>query len=240
MDISKPLTQHLEELRLCIIKCFISILVFCIFSYIWIDEILNILIKPIGHLVFIKPTEALMSQIKIVFTIGCIIAFPFILFQIWKFISIGLSKKEKSVFAWLLPLSYSLLIVGILMGFFIFTPIGIKFLLKYETNVLQSNITINHYIDFVNFICCSSGMLLQIPIISFCIGYLQLIHWSFFIKKRRIFLLVSYIVSAFLTPGTDPIMALLLLLPVYIVYELSVFVLTWGWRKREKNIIIDD
>ena len=233
MDISKPLTQHLEDLRWCIIKCFIGILLACIVSYIWIEEILNVLIEPVGHLVFIKPTEALMSQMKIIFMIGCILAFPLIFFQIWNFMSVGLLKKEKSIFCWILPLSYSLLITGVLIGFFILTPICIKFLLHYETSMLKSNITIDYYIDFVSFICSVCGLLLQAPIVAFCIGYLKLIHWNFFIKKRRIFLLISYIMSAFLTPGTDPILALFLFLPIYVVYEISILGLSLGWKRRE-------
>jgi sec-independent protein translocase protein TatC len=99
-DSKKPsekmhITEHLEELRYRLIVCIISIVVCSIGGYFITPEIIGLLTKPVGELIFLKPTEALMVRIKLALFTGCILSAPVILYQIWEFVKPGLYPHEK-------------------------------------------------------------------------------------------------------------------------------------------------
>ncbi len=125
------LFEHLEELRSRIIKSIIFIIIASCIAYNFIKVIIPHVVKPAGRLVFIAPQEAFITNIKIALFGGLFLSSPFILYQIWQFISAGLHKNEIKYTLLFGPLSLVFFLLGVSFGYFIIVPIGIKFLLSF-------------------------------------------------------------------------------------------------------------
>ena len=164
MDGPRPFVEHLEELRSRIIKSVIFVIVCSSLLYNFIDVFLPALVKPVGQLVFIAPQEAFIARIKIAFLGGLFLSSPFVIYEIWKFISIGLKPKEKKYTLIFGPLSFIFFIAGAFFGYFVIVPIGIKFLLGFATDCITPMITISRYISFLGTLTFAFGVIFQLPL----------------------------------------------------------------------------
>ena len=126
------LVEHLDELRSRIIKSVIFMIICSCFLYNYIDVFLPALLKPVGKLIFIAPTEAFIVNIKIALLGGVFLSSPFVIYQIWQFVSAGLKENERKYILICGPLSFIFFILGALFGYLIIIPVGIKFLLGFE------------------------------------------------------------------------------------------------------------
>ncbi|OGR55514.1 MAG: twin arginine-targeting protein translocase TatC [Elusimicrobia bacterium RIFCSPLOWO2_02_FULL_39_32] len=221
-DVPKPFFDHLEELRKRIFYCLAAVVLGLLISYQFIDKILFFISKPVGNFIFIQPMEAFMVRLKIALVSGVLLTMPFILIQIWRFILIALTPKEKNSLFWILPSSYILFMMGFSLGLFLLVPLAIKFLLSYGSGVLVPQISIDAYISFLGMICLTLGGIFQMPLLTFFLAKLGVLSWETLSEKRKIAVLVIYIASSLLTPGPDPISSLLLALCSYLLYECSI------------------
>jgi len=200
-------------------------------GYHFVDLVITFFSKPVGRFVYLQPTEAFFVRLKIALGAGIILAMPVVIFQIWRFVVVALTPLEKKALFWILPVSYGLFVLGISFGFFVVVPAGIKFLLSYSSEVLVATISIGYYVNFVGTICLVLGVVSQLPLASFFSSRLGLIDSQWLTDKRRIVILVIYLASALLTPGPDPVTAVLLAIPTYLVYEISIITARWGRQK---------
>ncbi len=122
-DKKLTLTEHLDELRGRIIKSVIFIIICSCLLYNFIGVFLPILMKPVGKLVFIAPTEALIVNMKIAFLGGVFLSSPFVIYQIWQFVSAGLKETEKKYILIFGPMSFILFVLGSSFGYFVIIPI---------------------------------------------------------------------------------------------------------------------
>lgn len=221
-DIPKPFFEHLEEFRIRLIKCAIVLLIGTVVGYCFVEPLLTFLARPVGGFIFLQPTEAFFARFKVAFGIGVLLSFPVFIFQIWKFILLALTPSEKKLIFWILPTSYSLFLFGLFFGFFVLVPTGTKLLLSYGSDTVLPALSISFYINFVGTICFVLGLLFQMPLISFFVAKFGLIREGYLSEKRRMAILIIYITSALLTPGPDPVTAILLAVPTYILFESSI------------------
>lgn len=149
-DKDLTVVEHLTELRSRIIKSLICILLVGCIVFAYVDTILILIIQPVvGKLIFIAPQEAFVTQIHIAFFAGLFISLPFILYQIWAFVSIALLPHERKYILIFGPLSFIFFCLGALFGYMIIVPIGISFLLAIATEYASPMITISRYVSFV-------------------------------------------------------------------------------------------
>lgn len=221
-DAPKPFFDHLEEIRKRVFYCLCAVLLGLVISYQFVEQILFFISKPVGKFIFIQPMEAFMVRLKIALVSGTILTMPFILIQIWKFIMVALTPKEKKSLFWILPSSYVLFTLGFSLGLFLLVPLAIKFLLSYGTGVLTPQISIDAYINFLGMICLVLGGIFQMPLLTFFLTKLGILGWETLSEKRKIAVLVIYLASALLTPGPDPVSSLLLAFFSYLLYECSI------------------
>ncbi len=222
----EPLTliEHLEELRRRIIICLIAVFVCSIVCYFYVDKILFILSRPVNKLVFLKPTEAFLTKLKLSFYSGFFVSMPVIIYQIWKFVSPGLLPKEKHYIYWIVPTSYLLFITGVLFAFFAVLPVGIKFLLSYATESIQPLISISAYISFVIIFLLVFGIVFQLPLIVLFLTKLGVITPKWLVTNRKYAILVVFILAGILTPGPDVFSQFLMAIPTLLLYELSIII----------------
>ncbi|MFC1623980.1 twin-arginine translocase subunit TatC [Candidatus Omnitrophota bacterium] len=224
------IVEHLEELRSRIIKSVIFIIASSILIYNFTDKILLNLVKPVGRLVFIAPIEAFTTNIKIAFFGGLFLSSPFILYQIWQFVSVGLKESERRYILIFGPLSFIFFILGAGFGYFIIVPIGIKFLLGFGTDFITPMISVGRYVSFVGILTFTFGAVFQIPLILLFLTKIGIVTPLFLSKKRRHAVVIIFILAATLTPP-DVITQCLMAGPLILLYELGLLFSKFAYNK---------
>lgn len=222
MDNKLTIVEHLEELRKRIIICLITVFIVGFFCFFYIDNILLILSKPVGKLIFLKPTEAFVTKIKLSFYSAVFISMPVILYQIWKFINPGLIEIERRILYLAIPCSYLLFISGVTFAFFGVLPTGMKFLLNYGTENIQPMISVSSYISFVMIFLLAFGIIFQLPLVVLLLTKLGIVTPEWLIRHRKYAILVIFIIAGIITPGPDIFSQFLMAIPTLILYELSI------------------
>jgi len=157
-------------------------------------------------------------------TVGFIIAFPFVIWEFWKFISPGLYEKErKGAFSFII-ISSLLFFIGVLFGYYLVTPLSVNFLGNYSvSDIVERNITLGSYISLVRSSSLASGLIFELPIVMYFLTKMGLITPEFLKKYRKHALVVVLILAAIITPP-DIISQVIVGIPIMILYEVSIFI----------------
>ena len=222
------LYSHLSELRKCLIFSFFVLCGGFAVCWFFSENILNLISLPIapylkhseGHLIFTAPMDEFLAHIKICIFGAFVLGFPFIIYQVWKFLAPGLYKHEKKIIVSLSLLSALLFFSGILFIYFIVYPLAFKFLLSFGSSTAL--ISIKEYLSFFIQTCLAFGLLFETPLIIFGLVYLKILQVNQLKKWRRYAVVLLAVVSAVATPP-DILSMILLLIPLYLLYELSIW-----------------
>ena len=223
-DRPRPFLDHLEEFRLRVLYSLAWITVFSVASYFFVDPILNWLARPVGEFVFMTPTEALFIRLKIALGVGTIVGFPFALFQLWRFIDIALERKERSLALFTVPASSILFFIGMAVAVFGVAPVAVKFLLTFSSPTLRPLISIEAYLSFLFWMIIGFGVFFQLPLVVVALCAAGVVQASTLSSYRRHIIVGIFILAAVLTPGPDFFSQLLLGIPAYLLFELSLLV----------------
>ncbi len=244
------LIEHLTELRsrliwslLAFIICVIGVFPFSntVFSFLAnpIVDILSKQDKP-PELIFTGMQQGFMVNVKISMFGGFIIAFPFIAFQIWKFVAPGLYRKEKMAFLPFLVASPILFLIGAAFAYFVVLPIAFNFFLSFQNSADVNDLvgisylgTINEYLSLTMKFILAFGVCFQLPVLLTLLGKVGLVSSEFLLNFRKYAIVSILIVSAFVTPP-DVITQLILFSVVYSLYELSILLVKLVEKKKEK------
>lgn len=226
-DIKMSIFEHIEELRNRMIKATIFFIIATFLSFSYIKEISFLLQQPANGIKFLQlaPGEYFFSSIKISSYTGLIISSPFIIYQIALFIVPGLTIGEKRLFLPILLSSISLFFIGLYFSFTILIPAALQFLINYGADIVEPIWSFEQYFDFILILLISTGLAFQIPIIQIIIGLLGIISANQMLISWRYVLLFSTIISAVLTPSTDPVTQLILSLAILFLYFTGTFIL---------------
>lgn len=224
MDNSLSLVEHLEELRKRIIICLAVVLGMSIICYFFVDDVLLLLIKPVGKLVFLRPTEAFQTRLKIAFYSAIFISMPVIIHQLWGYVKPALLEKEKKFLYLVVPAAYLLFVAGVVFSFYAVIPVGIKFLLAYGTENIQPLISLSEYVSFVLIFLLAFGMVFQTPLFILFLTKLGVITPAWLSSNRKYAVLVIFILSGILTPGPDIFSQFLMAIPTLLLYEAGIII----------------
>lgn len=221
---------HVEELRNRLIKSIAAIcLASCLF-YIIIDEVFEILVKPVGHLVFTAPGEAFIARIMLTLFGGFFLALPVVLYQVWQFVATGLKGYEARYIKFFAPCSFFLFIAGGSFAYFITIPISIRFLLSFSSEFIVPMITVKSYISFVGTMILAFGVVFELPLVLMFLTKIGIATPAFLMQKRKYAVVIILIVSAFITPP-DFITQLIMAVPLVILYEAGIIASKWTYRR---------
>ena len=226
-DIKMSIFEHIEELRNRTIKATIFFIIVTFISFSYVKDISFLLQQPAKGIKFLQlaPGEYFFSSIKISSYTGLIISSPFIIYQIVLFILPGLTTKETNFFLPILISSIALFFIGIFFSFKILIPAALKFLIYYGSDIVEPIWSFEQYFDFILVLLVSTGLAFQVPIIQIIIGLLGIISPNQMLKSWKYILLLSTIISAILTPSTDPVTQLLLSFAILALYFIGTFIL---------------
>ncbi|MBU1061291.1 MAG: twin-arginine translocase subunit TatC [Candidatus Omnitrophica bacterium] len=213
--------EHLEELRSRLIKSIIFLIIASCISYAFKDIILDFVVRPVGKLVFIAPQEAFITNIKIAFLAGLYLSLPFLLYEVWGFISVGLKGKEKKYALIFGLFSFINFVLGILFGYFIIVPIGMRFLLSFSRDFIVPMLSMGRYISFIGTLTFVSGVIFELPIAILFLTKIGVVTPGFLSKNRKYAIVIIFIIAAIFTPP-DIITQCLMAVPLMGLYELSI------------------
>lgn len=220
----QTVVQHLTELRKRLIYSILCLFIFFIFSYNFSDVIVKDMVNkaPDINFVFIAPAELFMSYLKIALIGALILGLPFILYNIWMFLSPGLEKNEKKIIITSLFTGGILFLLGVLFGYFITLPLTIKFFADFQIEEVQAMISFSNYLSFSMAMVFSFGIIFEVPILMIVVVQLGLVNTEFLKKNRKIAVLIVFVVAAILTPP-DVVSQVLLAIPMLLLFEIGIF-----------------
>lgn len=230
--------DHLEELRWRLVKSIGSIMLGGIVAYLFIDDIIALLIAPTEHISSPMTLQVLtvqgMFMIKWGMSIvgGFILALPVITYQMAKFITPGLYKNEKKFMIPLVFFSYLSFIIGVVFAYMIIIPFSLQFFSSLGMSDIQNNYSINYYFSFIIWLMLGSGIIFELPVVVFILSIIGILTPPFMRHYRRHALIVILLLSAFITPP-DPVSLLFMSIPLVLLYELSIGV---SWIVNQRHI----
>ena len=219
--------DHLEELRWRLIKSLSAIIFGSVLSFGYIEEILYLLLLPSRQTTVPINIQVLTVQgmflIKwfISFISGFIVALPFLIYQLWKFVSPGLLVNEKKYVFPVVFFSFISFLCGILFGYFIIIPFSLEFFSGIGSQDIQNNYSIQYYFSFLSWLILGTGIIFQLPVVSLVLSAIGFLTPSFMRHYRRHSIVFIFIISSFITPP-DPVSMLIMAFPLVFLYELSI------------------
>ncbi|MBK7498244.1 MAG: twin-arginine translocase subunit TatC [Ignavibacteriales bacterium] len=221
--------EHLEELRWRIIYSIIGIVVGTILAWIFIDFLVDVvLLKPAKDsgavLQNLRPFGQLFLYMQIAIMVGMIISIPNLFYQFWQFISPALRSKEKKYIFWIVVFSSICFLGGIAFAYFAMLPLTLKFAAEFGSESIKNEFSIDEYMSIIISVMLAAGLVFELPMISFFLSKLGILKPSFMKKYRRHSIVIIMILAAFLTPGADPVSQLVLAVPLFVLYEISIFI----------------
>ena len=199
------------------------VLIFSIFGYFLSSDVQFKFERLIGDkLAYFSPQEAFLTILKISFLTGLFLSFPLIFYKIWKVVSNKYGFKKRLTSLSVVTGGVMLFLSGAALCYFAVLPVGIKFLIGYETDYMVPYISIGKYINFCGGLILAFGLSFELPLIMLVLGRIGIINSYMLSKYRKYAILVIAIVSAIITPTPDAYSMLLMTVPLVILYEVSV------------------
>lgn len=229
--------DHLEELRRVLLRCIIVVATFAVLAFIFKDELFAIIFAPKSphflpgifgetltiQLINTELPRQFVVHMMVSFYAGIIVSAPYIIFELYRFISPGLYENERRCSTPLIAAAYLMFMSGILFSYFILFPITFRFLAGYQVDSSVENlISLESYIDTLVFLSLVMGIVFEIPVLSWLLGRLGILHRPTMQQYRRHAIVIILIVAAVITPTSDAITLTIVSLPMYLLYEVSI------------------
>jgi sec-independent protein translocase protein TatC len=180
-------------------------------------------------------TDPLKIYMQIAFIIACVITSPFVLYQLWAFISPGLYEKEKKITLAYIPVSVFLFLSGISFSYFVLFPFIVRFMKQLGDRMeINQVIGINEYFHFLLQITLPFGLLFQLPVIILFLTRLGIITPDFLSRVRKYAYFILLVIAALITPP-DILSHMMVTLPLLLLYEVSIWISKLVYRKKMKE-----
>lgn len=254
MSESQSFWEHLDELRDNLIRMIVAVFLCTVVAFCFKDFIFNIILAPqdcnfptyrlfgeLSGIVFdtgegvmddmsVRLINTGMAQqflihVKTSVYVGFMMASPYIIYLLFRFISPALYAKERHYAIWLVSSGYLMFLIGILLSYFLIFPLTFRFLGTYQVSqIVENTVTIESYIDTLMMISLSMGLVFEIPVICWIMGRIGIINADMMKRYRRHVIVALLVVGAIITPTSDVFTLLLVSLPMWLLFEISIHI----------------
>lgn len=258
--------EHLESLRWHFIRSIVVIITLAIVAFIYNDFIFsNIILAPkepgfltnkffcwLGgkvdvdflcinnislKLINTEMSGQLTLSVYISIISGLIVAIPYVLWEIWRFVKPALNQKERRYSSGFVYVTSFLFLTGVVFSYYVIVPLTVNFLGTYQVNSSVENyISLSSYISTVLTLCFSTGLVFLFPILVFFLTKIGIITPSFLSKNRKYIIVIILIIAAIITPP-DVFSQVMVTIPLYTLYELSIYVSRAVYKKKIKSVV---
>ena len=231
--------EHLDVLRWTIIRSLVVVVAFAVVAFCLKDWLFTVVLAPrtsdfiTFRLMGSEPfsinlmntgiTEQFMTHVRTAAYAGLLCASPYVLYQLFSFVSPGLYQNERRGALWIVGSAYLMFLLGTLVCYFIIFPLTVRFLGTYQVSTEVKNmLTLQSYIDTLISMCLVIGMVFELPVVSALLGRMHMVNRSMMRRYRRHAVVAILIVAAIITPTTDVFTLLIVSLPIWLLYEVSI------------------
>lgn len=226
-----PFLDHLEELRWRIIYALIAVVICTGIGFLLVThfDVLGILIAPVkpflhgSKLKYLAPTDPFFITLKLAIAVGLVMASPIVIYQVWAFLSPALLPAERKVIVPALYMGLVLFAVGVLMAYKVMLPMTFSFTMGFQTESLEQSLVIDSYMEIVTRILLAFGGVFELPVVILILSSMGLVTPEFLASKRRHAIVIITVVSSVLTPGDVITLTLMMMVPLILLYEFSIF-----------------
>ena len=233
--------QHLDVLRWVILRSLGVAVVFAVVAFCLKDWLFAIILAPrtsafitfqwMGvepfsvHLMNTGLTEQFMNHMRVAMYAGLLCAAPYIIFELFRFVSPGLYQNERRAGLWIVTSGYLMFMLGTLLNYFLIFPLTVRFLGTYQVSPeVENMLTLQSYTDTLISMSLVLGVVFELPVICAILGRMGILTSSLMTRYRRHAIVAILIVAAIITPTTDVFTLLIVSLPIWLLYELSILV----------------
>jgi sec-independent protein translocase protein TatC len=236
-----PFTGHLQELRSCLVKSLLAVVVGFSICYANVEKIFFYLTSPLTRidtpgltLIGTAVTEAFFTKMKVSFIAGLFFALPVVLWQIWRFVAPGLYEDEKRYALKFVFFGTLFFLLGAWFCYAVIFQLGFEFLLRrYAALQVRPAIRVGEYLSFASEIVFAFGVMFQLPVVAYFLTRIGLIDHAFLIRNFRYAVVVIFILAAILTPP-DLVAQVLLTVPLMLLYGVSIGVAYFASKGRRQ------
>ena len=231
--------DHLDVLRASLIRMTIAVVIFGIVAFCMKDALFSIVLAPCSsdfityrflgaeafhiHLMNTGLTEQFMIHMRTAIYAGLLVASPYILYELFRFVSPGLYQNERHYAVWIVGAAYLMFIIGTLINYFVVFPLTVRFLGTYQVSPDVANmLTLQSYIDTLLGMSLVMGVVFELPVVCALMGRMGLLTDHFMAEYRRHAVVAILVVAAIITPTTDVFTLFIVALPIYLLYEVSI------------------
>lgn len=233
--------EHLDELRSCLIRIAIAVIGLAFLIFFFKDDLFRIVLAPKSsdfvtyrllhvsafdiHLMNIGLTEQFMIHLKTAMYVGLLLASPYILYQIFRFVSPALYTNERKYAVGIVGSAYIMFMLGNLLNYFLIFPFTLKFLGTYQVNNDVANmLTLQSYMDTLFILSLMIGVVFELPVVTWILGKMGFIDKQMMQQYRKHAIVLILIIAAVITPTTDAFTLIIVSVPIWLLYELSVLI----------------
>jgi len=254
-DEEKPFLDHLEDLRTMIVRVVITLLVTVLVSVIFYKPLIGVLMKPIEiagltehiQMVGIKPMDYFMAAIRVTVVAGIIASFPLLMYFVLQFILPGMKANEKKVLFPAIGVGAGLFLLGAVFSYFFVVPRALRFFYDFsvevstyisgvpvtESPMMPWNIT--ETIKFISQFILIFGACFELPVVVLALVKLDILNYKLMKGTRSWAAIIIAVVAALITPTPDAFTLALLAVPMYLLYEICIW-LAWGMERRDRKL----
>ncbi|MES0279217.1 MAG: twin-arginine translocase subunit TatC [Dehalococcoidales bacterium] len=232
-----PIMSHFSEMRRRFFRSVLAIIIATALSFIFYNQIFEFLLAPGPEdmqLQAIELMENLSAIFRVCLTAGFVIAMPFIVYQVFAFLAPALRPSEKRYVYTAIPFIGGLFISGVAFAYYVALPAALGFLLSFGSDIATPEIRISNYINIVTRLLVAVGISFEMPIIIMVLARVGIVTPEWLAGKRKIWLVVAFILGALITPTFDPINQTIIAIPLIVLYEVSIILARIV--RRRKNV----
>jgi len=233
--------QHLDILRWVILRSLGVAVIFAVVAFCLKDWLFAVVLAPrtsdfitfrwLGvepfsiHLMNTGLTEQFMTHMRVAMYAGLLCAAPYIIYELFRFVSPGLYQNERRAGLWIVSSGYVMFMLGTLLNYFLIFPLTVRFLGTYQVSPeVENMLTLQSYTDTLISMCLVMGVIFELPVVCAILGKLGFLTSKLMTRYRRHAIVAILIVAAIITPTTDVFTLLIVSLPIWLLYELSILV----------------
>lgn len=231
--------DHLDVLRSSLIRIAVTVTVLAVVAFVLKEELFSVVLAPrssdfvtyrlLGvtpfhlHLMNTGLTEQFMIHMRTALYAGLLAASPYVLYELFRFVSPGLYQNERRYAGWIVGAAYVMFLVGTLVNYFVVFPLTVRFLGTYQVSPDVANmLTLQSYVDTLLGMSLVMGVVFELPVVCGLMGRMGLLNDQWMSDYRRHAIVAILVVAAIITPTTDVFTLFVVALPIYLLYEVSI------------------
>jgi sec-independent protein translocase protein TatC len=237
-----PFLDHLEELRWRILWSLLAVVVGAVVGFVFVHYfgVMEILVRPMRaaytdpdfRLIYLSPADPFFITLKLAVVVGIILAFPIVVYHVWAFLAPALESHEKKAIVPALYLGLILFSAGVALAYFVALPLTMTFFQNFQAEFLREQLEVGKTLAFITKLLIGFGIIFELPVVVMILSALGLVTPEFLKSKRRHAIVLITVLASFLTPGDVITLTIMLMVPLFFLYEFSIVLSRMIWKRK--------